>query len=206
MTSVLRGKKILRVSGEFVDAQDSRRGNIGDMSEQILITAISDSGALFPIEKLKAHKDAQLHLAVSIFIFDGQNLLLQRRARGKYHSPGKWTNTCCTHPYWNESLKVCAARRLREELGIGVALVRGCEIDYEADVGGGLRENERVTIFTGHASAESLTVCPDPEEVEEFSWLDIDELRIRIAERPDEFSSWLRIYMERLDGLHGLCA
>jgi isopentenyl-diphosphate delta-isomerase len=190
MTSVLCGKKNLLVSGEFVDAQDSRRGNIGDMSEQILITAISDSGALFPIEKLKAHKDAQLHLAVSIFIFDGQNLLLQRRAQGK----------------WNESLKVCAARRLREELGIGVALVQGCEIDYEADVGGGLRENERVTIFTGHASAESLTVCLDPEEVEEFSWLDIDQLGIRITERPDEFSSWLRIYMERFDGLHDLRA
>jgi len=174
------------------------------MNKEIFIPAIGDKGELFPIEKMEAHKIAQLHLAVSIFVFDGQHLLMQRRACSKYHSAGQWANTCCTHPHWNEALENCASRRLREELGFEVELTRGGEIDYTADVGGGMHENERVTIFIGHASRHDLVVTPDPLEVDEFQWLKLDELVAEIHSNPDKFSPWLKIYVERFNGLQDI--
>ncbi len=51
-------------------------------------------------------------------MLDGDTVLIQRRALGKYHTPGLWANTCCTHPHWDEPPEACALRRLREELGI----------------------------------------------------------------------------------------
>ena len=75
-------------------------------------------GILTPVEKLEVHQRGLRHLAVSVFVMNGDRTLLQRRALGKYHTPGLWTNTCCTHPRWGEAAADCAARRLEEELGI----------------------------------------------------------------------------------------
>ena len=76
-------------------------------------------GKLTPVEKLEVHQRGLRHKAVSVFVMDGPDkVLIQRRALGKYHTPGLWANTCCTHPLWNETAADCAVRRLREELGI----------------------------------------------------------------------------------------
>ena len=83
----------------------------------ILIPAY-DNGQLQPIEKMLVHKKGLKHLAISIFIIADGKILLQRRAFSKYHTPGLWTNTCCTHPYWNENTNTSALRRLEEELGM----------------------------------------------------------------------------------------
>ena len=48
--------------------------------------------------KTEVHKQGLLHRAFSVFIVNDNNeLLLQQRALSKYHSPGLWTNTCCSH-------------------------------------------------------------------------------------------------------------
>ena len=77
-------------------------------------------GQLQPVDKIEAHERGLRHKAVSVFVMHGGALLLQRRALGKYHTPGLWANTCCTHPHWGEATVDCAVRRLREELGIAI--------------------------------------------------------------------------------------
>lgn len=167
----------------------------------IMIPAIGEDGSLFPIDKLEAHEKAQLHLAISVFIFDGDHLLIQQRARSKYHCGGLWANTCCSHPHWNESLDAAAARRLDEELGFRLPLRSVGQTDYEADVGGGLTEHERVTLFTGSADRDALELRPDPEEVEATRWVSIPDLTLAMGKNPEQFAPWFRIYLERFPGL-----
>ena len=153
-------------------------------------------GELTPVEKLEAHQRGLRHKAVSIFIMRGNEILIQRRAMSKYHTPGLWANTCCTHPEWHESSLDCATRRLQEELGItGVTPIYRDTIEYRADVGNGLIEHEVVDLFTGHASAD-LDVIPNPDEVMETRWMTFRELQRTVSSFPNRFTPWLRIYLQ----------
>ena len=60
-------------------------------------------GDLVPLDKLDVHRRGLRHPAVSVFLLDGDRFLIQRRALGKYHTPGLWANACCTHPLWGEA-------------------------------------------------------------------------------------------------------
>ena len=155
------------------------------------------NGRLTPVEKIEVHKLGYRHKAVSVFVVDADRILIQRRAPGKYHTPGLWANTCCTHPHWQEAPEDCARRRLREELGItGLDLVARGRVDYRADVGGGLTENEEVDVFTASAGPD-LSVSPNPDEVAETRWIGLDDLLSEIADEPARFTPWLRIYLNR---------
>ncbi|QLF68485.1 isopentenyl-diphosphate delta-isomerase [Peteryoungia desertarenae] len=171
------------------------------MNQPIVIPAVARDGSLYPIEKMKAHVDGVLHLAVSVFVFDGDLLLIQKRASGKYHCGGQWANTCCSHPHWSESVEDCAERRLSEELGFAVPLTRHETVEYAADVGSGLKENERVTLFSAQVDRRRLDVVPNPEEVEAVQWVAPRNLYRAVAETPDAFTPWFRIYLERFPAL-----
>lgn len=175
--------------------------NRRETNRDIIIPAVADDGALFPIAKLKAHRDGQLHLAVSVFVFDGDDLLIQRRARQKYHCGGLWANTCCTHPFWNESVEACAPRRLYEELGFSLALTRHDTVEYSAEVGGGLTEHERVTLFSANVDRRTIEIRPDPAEVDETRWISLHDLRREAGDDPSAFTPWLRIYLQRFPDL-----
>lgn len=163
---------------------------------QIMIPAWVD-GTLTPVEKLAAHERGLRHLAVSVFVLRGDYVLIQQRAMGKYHTPGLWANTCCTHPEWDEPPLICAQRRLNEELGItGLDLHHRGQLEYRADVGGGMIEHEVVDVFVAQAP-ETLTVAPNPEEVMDVAWAPLDQLRAEIASTPDHYTPWLRIYLEK---------
>ena len=165
------------------------------------IIAIGDDGVFMPVGKLEAHHGAVQHIAVSIFVFDGDHLLIQKRAQSKYHCGGLWANSFCTHPHWNETADVCAERRLGEELGFSVPLSRRKVVEYSADVGNGLHENEKVTMFTGSADRHTLEIVPDPLEVEDTRWVTRDELHSEIKQHPDRFTPWIRIYAQRYPDL-----
>lgn len=153
-------------------------------------------GRLEPVEKLEVHRRGLRHKAVSVFVLSGDAVLLQRRAMGKYHTPGLWANACCTHPRWGEAGEACAVRRLREELGLtGLPLSRRAPIEYRADVGGGLVEHEVVEVFVAAAPRRPVP-RPDPDEVMATRWLPLRALRHEIAETPGRFTPWLRIYLE----------
>lgn len=162
------------------------------MSE--MVPAFVD-GILTPVEKLEVHRRGLRHLAISVFVMRGDETLLQRRALGKYHTPGLWTNTCCTHPRWGEDPLACAGRRLAEELGVsGLALRRAGGIEYRADVGRDLVEHEVVDLFVAQASG-SLSFAPDPAEVMETAWVPLADLTRRVQAEPWRFTPWLRIYL-----------
>ena len=179
---------------------DLQRG-VTRAADDRTICAIDPSGRRFPVGKLEAHRLGLLHDAVSVFVFDGEAMLLQRRAAAKYHCGGLWANACCTHPDWGERLEQSARRRLREELGVDLALSEAGETTYRADVGKGLVEHERVRLFTASADAASLAVSPDPDEVSEVRWATRSDLMAEVARDPGAFAPWLRIYLDRWDTL-----
>ena len=160
----------------------------------VMIPAWID-GTLTPVEKLEAHVRGLRHKAISVFVMRGDAVLIQQRALGKYHTPGLWANTCCTHPDWNEDPATCAARRLAEEMGIsGLPLTHRDRIEYRADVGGGLIEHEVVEVFVGDATT-TLRIAPNPEEVMATRWVGLRDLMAEVDATPDQFTPWLRIYL-----------
>lgn len=178
-------------------------GDVGRMQSDTPAHALKDAvpawidGVLTPVDKIEAHQRGLRHKAVSVFLLDGARLLLQRRAPGKYHTPGLWANTCCTHPHWDETPLDCAIRRLDEELGItGIALQSRDQVEYQADVGNGMTEHELVDIFVGNMPS-TQSFCPNPAEVMDIRWMAVERLHAEVAGRPEAFTPWLRIYLER---------
>lgn len=163
-------------------------------TDRIMIPAWVD-GILTPVEKLEAHQRGLKHKAVSVFVLRGDALLIQQRAAGKYHTPGLWANTCCTHPHWDEDPALCAPRRLTDELGItGVDLIQREAIEYRAEVGNGLIEHEVAEVFVGQAP-DDLVITPAPDEVQATRWVAVPDLLREIEETPEVFTPWIRIYM-----------
>jgi isopentenyl-diphosphate delta-isomerase len=152
-------------------------------------------GRLTPVEKLAVHRQGLRHKAVSVFVMNGDRVLLQQRAMGKYHTPGLWANTCCTHPLWGEEDAACALRRLRDELGItGLDVQAAGTVEYRAAVGGGMVEHEVVALFRAKAGPE-LPLALNPAEVQAARWVGVQELSAEIAATPEAFTPWLRIYL-----------
>lgn len=159
---------------------------------------------LTPVDKLEVHKRGLRHKAVSVFVIRGTDVLIQRRALGKYHTPGLWANTCCTHPDWNEAPEVCATRRLREELGItGLHPEHRDCVEYRADVGAGMVEHEVVDIYLARAD-KGLSVTPNSDEVMEVRWVNYQDLQAEVARWPERFTPWMKIYLaEHSDRIFG---
>lgn len=162
-----------------------------------LIPAIAADGSIYPIEKMDAHRRAVQHLAVSVFVFSDDELLLQRRADSKYHCGGQWANTCCTHPHWNESDAASAERRLREEMGLSLALTPGAVIEYSAAVSHGLWENERVQVFHARVDRRHTVPILNPDEVSHARWASLSSIRADLVRDPGAYAPWFRIYMAR---------
>jgi len=145
-------------------------------------------------EKLEAHRSGELHRAFSVLLFNRRGeLLLQRRALGKYHSGGLWTNTCCGHPRPGEITTAAARRRLGEEMGIDCELVPLFSFIYRADLDGGLTEHELDHVLVGRWDADPL---PDPEEAEDWRWVPFETLRSEVEARPELFTFWFRRILE----------
>ena len=150
------------------------------------------------VEKLAAHQQGILHRAVSVFLLDSQGrLLLQRRATGKYHSGGLWSNTCCGHPGPGESVAQAARRRLREELGIEAELSPLLRFQYRAELEGGLTEHELDHVFLGRFDG---IPHPDPNEVSAWSWNSPSDLEAAMASSPAEYTVWLRLLLPAVRG------
>lgn len=161
-----------------------------DAVEQVVLVDAHDV-ALGVAGKLDVHRTGQLHRAVSVFICDDAGrILLQQRAAGKYHSPGRWSNTCCGHPRLDETPIGAAARRLQEEMGLLCALSSAGSFQYRADLGDGLVEHELDHVFVGRSTARPH---PDPLEVDAWRWEDIPSLEADVARRPEAYTHWLSL-------------
>lgn len=145
------------------------------------------------MEKQEAHRKGLLHRAFSVFIFnsDGE-MLLQRRASTKYHSPNLWTNAVCSHPREGETYKDAAIRRMKEELGISTEVEKKFHFIYKAEVGGGLWEHELDTVFVGEYNGP---FSPNPAEVSELRFVSLDRLSEEISQSPEQFTEWFKIIL-----------
>jgi len=150
------------------------------------------------MEKLEAHQKGLLHRAFSVFIFNDKNeMLLQRRALNKYHSPGLWTNTCCSHPKPNEAVLDAAHRRLMEEMGLKCPLLHPINsFVYKAEFDNGLIENEYDHIIIGKSNDLPLI---NKEEVHEYEYVTIEEIKNRIQKRENEFTYWFKVAISRIN-------
>lgn len=147
-------------------------------------------------EKIKAHELALLHRAFSVFIFNKNGeLMLQQRALHKYHSPGLWTNTCCSHPRPGEETMDAAHRRLREEMGFDCELQWKFSFIYKAPFDNGLTEHEFDHVFFGTYDNKPVI---NRDEVESWKWIKMGDLLTDVKKNPDNYTVWFRIALEKL--------
>jgi isopentenyl-diphosphate Delta-isomerase len=148
------------------------------------------------IGKMEAHEKALLHRAFSVFVFNSKNeLMLQQRALTKYHTPGLWTNTCCSHPRPGENVNDAAYRRLQEEMGFTCELKKVFDFVYRAPFENGLTEHEFDHVFMGNFEGEPEI---NPEEVNAWKWIDLDELKKDIHANPSDYTVWFKIAFPRV--------
>ncbi|KQS92183.1 isopentenyl-diphosphate Delta-isomerase [Chryseobacterium sp. Leaf394] len=162
--------------------------------EEMVVLVNPEDQVLGLMEKQQAHINGLLHRAFSVFLFnENGEMLLQKRASEKYHSPNQWTNAVCSHPRTDETYLEGANRRLTEELGIKTELSEKFNFIYKADVGNGLWEHELDHVFTGKYSSEFNLNKNEVEEVRYISMKDLDQ---EIAEHPEQFTEWFKIILE----------
>jgi isopentenyl-diphosphate Delta-isomerase len=147
-------------------------------------------------EKLLAHKEGKLHRAFSIFVFNSKKeLLLQRRAEGKYHSSGLWTNTCCSHPQPGKNIVKEAESRLKEEMGIDCKLKEVFSFVYKVKFANGLYEQEYDHVFFGKSDELSK---PNKDEVADHKWMSLENLKVDIKENPEKYTYWLKVCLDKV--------
>ena len=70
-------------------------------------------------------------------------------------------------------------------------------VDYRADVGNGLFENERVHVFRGDLPAPTPVAAFNRAEVADVAWVSLAELKRQATDAPQRFTPWMRIYLNR---------
>lgn len=147
------------------------------------------------MEKIEAHEKALLHRAFSVFVYNNKKqLMLQQRALHKYHSPGLWTNTCCSHQREGESNIEAGKRRLQEEMGFSTELEETISFIYKAQFDNGLTEHELDHILIGYYNENPV---PNPDEVANWKWIDLEDLKNDIARHPEKYTAWFKIIFEK---------
>lgn len=159
----------------------------------ILVNGKDEQIGLMP--KMEAHEKALLHRAFSVFVFNERNeLMIQQRAYGKYHSPGLWTNTCCSHQREGESNIDAGKRRLMEEMGFSTGLQDTISFIYKAPFENGLTEHEFDHILVGDYNGKPNI---NPEEVNDWKWVSLGDLKKDMAENPMIYTEWFKIIFEK---------
>jgi len=145
-------------------------------------------------EKIRAHSLGLLHRAFSVFVFRQQDghleLLLQQRNADKYHCGNLWTNTCCSHPRTGETVVAAAQRRLQEEMGLQLSLLLTGNFIYRAEFSNGLVEHEFDHVLIGMYDGSAINF--NPEEVQAYRWVTLDQLALELANSPQSFTPWLQ--------------
>ena len=163
--------------------------------EEMVILVDKNDNHLGLMEKIEAHEKAVLHRAFSVFILNDNNeLLLQRRALSKYHSPGLWTNTCCSHPREGESVINAGIRRLREEMGFETEINNLFSFIYKAEFDNGLTEHELDHVLLGRYNKAPLI---NKLEVSDWKWTNMEFLKKDVVINPDLYTVWFKIIFQQ---------
>ena len=159
--------------------------------EEHVILVDENDNEIGTMEKMEAHRKGKLHRAFSIFVFNSKGeLMMQKRAKMKYHSGGLLTNTCCSHPRVGESIQKAAHRRLMEEMGFDCELKSIFSFTYYSELDNGFIENEYDHVLFGIFDAGPNI---NKEEVESFHFISIEDLIKDINTHPEFYKEWLKI-------------
>ena len=165
------------------------------MEEEKVILVNENDEQIGVMPKMEAHQKAVLHRAFSVFVFNNKNeLMLQQRATHKYHSPGLWTNTCCSHQRVGESNIEAGKRRLQEEMGFVTELQETISFIYKAPFDNGLTEHEFDHVMIGYYNEEPKI---NLEEVSDWKWMTLDHLKKDMKHHPENYTAWFKIIFER---------
>jgi isopentenyl-diphosphate delta-isomerase len=165
------------------------------MTEEMVILVNENDKKIGLMPKQEAHEKALLHRAFSVFIFnDKRELMLQQRAYDKYHSPGLWTNTCCSHQRDGESNIEAGKRRLKEEMGFEAELKETISFIYKAPFDNGLTEHEYDHILIGYFNGIPNL---NPEEVANWKWMSVEDIKNDISNNPDNYTAWFKIIFDK---------
>ena len=163
--------------------------------EQVILVDAHDN-AVGTMEKMEAHRKGVLHRAFSVLVFNSKGeLLLQKRARSKYHSGGLWTNTCCSHPSATESIEESVRRRVLFEMGIDVQPTFSFKFVYRADLDHGLIEHELDHVFTARYDGDPRV---NPDEVEDWKYVDLATLREDMKREAGAYTVWFGKILEKM--------
>jgi len=164
------------------------------MEEQVILVNERDEKiGLMP--KLEAHQKGILHRAFSIFVFNDNNeLMLQQRALNKYHSPGLWTNTCCSHQRDGETSLEAGKRRMEEEMGFITPLKETDSFIYKAPFDNGLTEHELDHILVGNYNGVPEI---NQAEVASWKWMTLEQIQKDIQINPDDYTAWFKIIIDK---------
>jgi len=166
------------------------------MKDVVVLVTESDE-AIGIMDKLEAHREALLHRAFSIFVFNNKGeMLLQQRAKSKYHSAGLWTNACCSHPRPGEDILSAASRRLQEELGFTTPLQKAFEFIYRASFENGLTEYEYDHVFVGVYDG---AIIPDKNEVSDYCFKSKETINHDLQTRGEQYTEWFKIAFPQLE-------
>lgn len=165
--------------------------------EDLVILVDQNDNQVGVMEKMQAHLEAVLHRAFSVFIFNSNGeLMLQQRAVTKYHSPGLWSNTCCSHPRPGEKTNEAAHRRMREEMGFDCDFTEAFSFVYKAPFTNELTEHEYDHVFIG--ISDELPVL-NTDEAEAYRIVTLDNIHKEMNKDPEKFTVWFRIAFNRVE-------
>ena len=165
------------------------------MNQEYVILVNENDEIIGQMEKIEAHEKAFLHRAFSVFILNNKNeIMLQQRARCKYHSPLLWTNTCCSHQRINETNIEAGKRRLLEEMGFETELKELFHFIYKAPFDNGLTEHELDHVMIGYYNDEPNI---NLEEVEHWQWMSIDNIKNDMQQNRQNYTVWFKIIFEQ---------
>lgn len=171
---------------------------VGPAAGDEVVVLDEDLTVVGTMDKLEAHRRPTRHLAFSVVLTDDAGrVLLQRRAMGKYHFAGRWSNSCCSHPRPGEPVAEAGRRRVREELGVdcGPLTVHGARWYVARDPVSGLAEHEYDVVLLGPAGAPQ-DHDPDPAEVDGVDLVAPDALRAVLADAPERYTPWLPLVLD----------
>jgi isopentenyl-diphosphate Delta-isomerase len=161
---------------------------------ELVVLVDRDNKELGVMEKMQAHKEGLLHRCFSIIIFNTKcEMLLQQRAKEKYHCPALWSNTCCSHPRPGESYDAAVHRRLKEEMGFDCKLQKIYEFVYKASFSNGLTEHEHDSVFVGKFDG---TPNINRAEAMAFKWAKPDEVFKDASAHPEKYTEWFKEILE----------
>ncbi len=165
------------------------------MIEDKVILVDNNDNQIGLMPKLEAHEKGVLHRAFSVFIFNNHGeLMLQRRALTKYHSPGLWTNTCCSHQRDGETNIISGKRRLNEEMGFDTELFEKTSFIYKAKFDNGLTEHEFDHVLVGSYNHSPMI---NSTEVDSWKWMSMENIKKDIKDHPDNYTAWFKIIFEK---------